>query len=134
VNTLVMPGVTCAYANWARWVASCSYAADCGDAAAELTRFQEGFICSDCGRPNKVVWPAAETVYGVERLLMMRSHVKHRNWYPGETLIDLMTENAANGVFDTVPANPGDSLLQVEEGRIVHDALPASPTFAAVTA
>jgi hypothetical protein len=129
-----MPGVTCVYANRARWVASCSYAADCGDEAAELNRFQDVFICAACGRPTTVVWPSEETVYGVERLLMMRPHVKNRNWIPGETLIDLMVENAANGVFDPISAEPGVSLLQVEEARIVHDALPAAPRFLAVDA
>jgi hypothetical protein len=65
---------------------------------------------------------------GVERLLSMRPNVASRNWEPGETLIDLMVENGQHGVFNQLPAAlPGNSLLHVEEGRIVTDALPMLP-------
>jgi hypothetical protein len=69
-------------------------------------------------------------VAGVERLLSMRPNVATRNWEPGETLIDLMVENGKHGVFDpisTAELPPGTSLLNVEEGRIVTDILPALP-------
>jgi hypothetical protein len=75
----------------------------------------------------KVVWPDADMADGVERLLSMRPNVATRNWAPGETLIDLMMENAAHGIFDPlgrIPHQPGSTLLQVEEGRIMHDQLP----------
>jgi hypothetical protein len=59
----------------------------------------------------------------------MRPNVTTRNWEPGETLIDLMVENGQHGVFDQLPAAlPGNSLLYVEEGRIVNDALPMLPS------
>jgi hypothetical protein len=122
-----------AYANFSRWVADCGYPMYC-DGAMELNRFQDGFIC-ECGRATTVVWPDVAMVEGVERLLSMRPNPKNRNWRPGETLIDLMAENALHGVFDTTPqALPGTSLLSVEEGRIVTDLLPASPTRLAVNA
>jgi hypothetical protein len=74
-------------------------------------------------------------VEGVERLLAMRPNPKNRNWRPGETLIDLMTENAVHGVFDpALPADPGTCLLSVDEGRIMTDALPAVPGRLAVDA
>jgi hypothetical protein len=122
---LVLPGVTYAYANHGRWVADCSHAAYC-DAAAHLDRFQDGFIC-ECGRSTEVVWPAVDMVAGVERLLSMRPNPKNRNWRPGETLIDLMTENAIHGIFDSVEIPSGTSMLSVEEGRIVTDLLPVLP-------
>jgi hypothetical protein len=129
MSTLVMPGVTHAYANHGRWVAVCSHAAYC-DAAAHLERFQDGFIC-ECGRATTVVWPSGDMVFGVERLLSMRPHPKNRNWLPVETLTDLMLENGQHGIFEPIlagiPDKPGTILLSVEEGRIVTDALPALP-------
>ena len=124
-----MPGVTPAFVSWSRWVAVCGYAAYC-DAAAELRRFQDGFIC-ECGRATTVTWPSEDMVFGVERLLMWRPNPKNRNWSPGETLTDLMLENGAHGVYEpilaSIPHEPGTILLGVEEGRIVTDALPALP-------
>lgn len=63
---------------------------------------------------------------GIERLLSMRPDELNRNWVPGETLIDLMAENAKHGVFGQLdPAPPGTPLLVVEEERIRVDHLPA---------
>jgi hypothetical protein len=67
-------------------------------------------------------------VRGVERLLMMRPDPSTRNWFPGETLGDLMMENGAHGILDQfqhLAVTPGVSLFTVEEGRIRMDNLPA---------
>jgi hypothetical protein len=67
-------------------------------------------------------------VNGVERLLMMRPDPSTRNWFPGETLGDLMMENGAHGIFDHLghlAVTPGVSLFTVEEERIRVDNLPA---------
>lgn len=68
-------------------------------------------------------------VKGVERLLMMRPDPSTRNWVPGETLHDLMFENAEHGVLDDprfgVDAAPGDSLMILDDGGIRVDNLSA---------
>ena len=127
VGELVQPGTSPAYADYGRWVARsgrpdrCSY-------NAELEPFQPAFACPECGAVTEVIWPDAETVQGVVRLLMMRPHAENRNWKPGESLIDLMVENAEHGIFDGagLDAAPGTALLVVDDNRIQTDALPAS--------
>lgn len=61
---------------------------------------------------------------------MMRPDPSTRNWFPGETLNDLMWENGIHGIFDNLEqlnlsVNPGDMLFAVEENRIRSDKLPA---------
>jgi hypothetical protein len=67
---------------------------------------------------------------GIVRLLMMRPAAINRNWFPGETLIELVKENADHGLYDNlaergVEANPGDTLLVIDADRIRSDNLPA---------
>jgi hypothetical protein len=124
VNQLVQPGVSLAFANHSQWKAFCGHRHAC-DGAAALQRFQPGFICQSCGRATDVIWPAAEMVQGVERLLMMRPNPKNRNWLPGEDLVDLMNENADHGVL--LPYISDDTegrLLSVASDKILTDALP----------
>lgn len=134
--------------NWGRWLVDC---AACGSAlavepgtpvlgapvwehdGAQWVRvgFREG--CWDCGARCDLVWPDGAFVDGVERLLAMRPHAHNRNWHPGETLHDLMRENAEHGIFsvpelaDAFRVEPGRELLTVgQDGRLEVDALPAT--------
>lgn len=115
-----------AHASWGMWVARCGY---CPGSTDPLQRFQPHVLCHDCGTITEVIWPTEEMVMGVERLLMMRPAPANRNWFPGETLNDLMWENGEHGIFDNLEqlnlsVNPGDMLFSVEENRIRVDKLP----------
>jgi hypothetical protein len=113
--------VITAYVSVGRWVARCycgdGFAFGVPDSYPRLDVFAPAFPCR-CGQVPEVNWPSEEMVRGVERLLMMRPNRANRNWEPGETLVDLMIENADHGVFD------GTTRLHVEENRIVKDSLP----------
>lgn len=64
-------------------------------------------------------------VRSVERLLLMRPVRQTQNWFPGETLADLMLENAEHGVFaghDLVEA--GRVALAARGDSLVVDRLP----------
>jgi hypothetical protein len=117
MSALVLPGVTAAEANWGRWVARCSWCPSAITAEPGLPAYR----CVECARWNEVVWPDADMVHGVLRLLSMRPDVTTQNWLPGETLVDLMIENGQHGIFDGATDD-----FVVEEGRIRMDALPGS--------
>lgn len=129
MTALVRPGsyVSEAYADWSHWVARCGA---CRPGAGLLQRFAPNFQCDFCGAVTEVIWPAESIVAGVERLLMMRPDPSTRNWKPGETLSDLVVENAVHGIFDNLEqlgltATPGKSLLSVDDERIRVDRLPS---------
>lgn len=125
--TLVRAGaITEAYANWSRWVAHCGH---CQYGREQLQPCHSPFRCRVCGGITEVVWPTADMIIGVERLLMMRPDPSTRNWFPGETLNDLLWENGAHGIFDNLerlnlPVKPGDTVFAVEDTRIRVDNLP----------
>ena len=102
--------------NWGRWVVDCPRCPD----AAVMDPGAPMFLCK-CGAPAEVVWPPEETVYGIERLLLMRPDPSTRNWVPEETLVDLMVENGAHGIF-SAPNLPGE--LTVGDEAIRRDSLP----------
>ena len=52
-----------------------------------------------CGTVTEVIWPSEAMMAGVERILMMRPDPTKRNWWPGETLHDLIAENAEHGLL-----------------------------------
>lgn len=111
-----------AYANYGRWVVSCPrcpYAVD----VDQDTRTPV-FECLMCGLRAEIEWPSEEMIYGIERLLGMRVDFTKRNWLPGETLIDLVTENAQHGVFDELPGGFDLGQFVVEDHRIRVDTLP----------
>lgn len=127
MSALVLPGTSLAYADFGRWVVMCGRPDRCSAAVGPdegLRSFMPGFICPECGAPTQIVWPEPAMVQGVERLLMMRPHPKNRNWFPGETLIDLMQENALHGIFDSIDLPVGVSAFAVTETAIQVDALP----------
>jgi hypothetical protein len=55
---------------------------------------------------------------------MMRPDPTTRNWFPGETLHDLMFENASHGIFDHLGETSG-TLFGVDDLGIRVDNLPA---------
>ncbi len=124
MSELVKPGVTAAFASWGRWVARCSYQDRC-DAAIQVVRFAGGLLCPECGMATAVVWPSADMVAGIERLLLMRPHWKNQNWLPGETLHDLLEQNAEHGILSRHAAElPAGAVFGIEGDRITRDALP----------
>jgi hypothetical protein len=124
VNELVLPGVWAAEVRQGRWTGWCSHKAYC-DASVVLDLFQDGFICPECKRSTAIVWPSGDMVAGIERLLLMRPHWKNRNWLPGETLHDLLHENAIHGILiQHGAALGGRSVFGIHGDRIVHDPLP----------
>lgn len=112
--------VVAARANWGRWVADCPYC----PSALWVEPGSTDFVCGDCHSRAGIVWPDQETVYAIERLLMQRPNVVTRNWEPGETVRDLMVENAAHGIYSGIDAAPGDLVFSVDDGGIRVDKLP----------
>lgn len=85
--------------------------------------------CWDCGTDVEVIWPPETVVQGVERLLSLRPDVSTRNWWPGETLHDLLADNMAHGVI--APDSDGP-IMAIVGDRIELDTLPASRTREAI--
>lgn len=86
-------GVAYAQAIRGQWAACCPrpYCAN----AMPLIVGQDIFVCDSlggCGFVAEVVWPPDPQA--IEAILMMRPVFTTRNWAPGETLEDLLVENA----------------------------------------
>jgi len=97
---LAIAGVAYAEANWGRWIARCPRPW-CTNALA-LEAGQLEFAClglGGCGATAEVVWPPDPQA--IAALLAMRPVQGTQNWLPGETLEDLLAENAAH---DLIPA------------------------------
>lgn len=102
-----------------QWIADCPLCS-----SASVLRFgSPAWDCQDCGTELEVRWPPEETRRGIERLLSMRPISHTRNWFPGETLHDLLAENVTHAIG---PAEEGQELLIVGD-EIVKDTLPAAP-------
>lgn len=129
---LAVSGVAYAEANWGRWIARCPRPW-CTNALA-VDPGQQTFRCEyrvgGCGWDSPVSWPADPDA--IEALLIMRPAAQTRNWQPGETLEDLLAENAAHGCLPAewlqLPART--PLLATIDGRaaggILHDQLEAA--------
>lgn len=62
------------------------------------------YVCLiGCGRAFAAVWPSLSLRAGVEQLLALRPDPAKRNWEPGETLEQLLWENAAHGIGAPAP-------------------------------
>jgi hypothetical protein len=112
-----------AVANWGMWKVRCIR-------CSSADTFPPGtpvFRCAECGATAEIEWPSDEMVHGVERLLLMRPSPANQNWQPGETLLDLMVENAEHGIY-TFPEGYelAATALVVEAERIRMDTLPAT--------
>lgn len=94
MTDILLAGTVQARHNWNRWVA------DCGACTSALTvppGTTEAF-CWDCHAViGPIVWPADPD--GIEAILAMRPDPNTRSWDPGETLEDLLQENAAHGLI-----------------------------------
>lgn len=105
-----MPSKIKVYYNWGRWVADCPRDG-CGNAERygvdEMTGVIGGLTLTDfhcqerfggCGLvTTEVQWPAKDDISAIEILLAPRLR-KNRNWVPGESIQDLLTEGLANGL------------------------------------
>lgn len=100
LTDLAIPGLAYAEANWGRWVVRCPSGL-CTN-AVQVVRWQQFFECvgvGACGWTSPIEWPPDPE--GIETLLAMRPDPQNRSWLPGETLQDLLQENA---VHDVLPA------------------------------
>ena len=96
MSDLAIPGVAYAFANWGKWKARCPRPG-CTNAMA-LDSDQLVFAClgpDSCGIEAPVVWPPDPQA--IEEILAMRPLTINQNWLPGETLEDLLAENAEHG-------------------------------------
>ncbi len=82
-----------AYVNHGRWVADCA-TAYCEE--AHLVSPGDRFKCANCGETYDVTFP--DDMLLIDAALSGRKVPQTRNWYPHETVADLIRENAEHGV------------------------------------
>jgi hypothetical protein len=123
-GAVALPGVAYAEVNWGRWLARCPRPW-CTNALC-VTRGQLLFRCEGldaCGMVADLTWPADPDA--VEALLAHRPVSRTRNWLPGETLTDLVAENAAHGVLPAAWGELADAaggqldVATIAGGRVV---------------
>lgn len=92
-----------AYVNLGRWVADCP---ECNNGIM-VHPDRHGWCCN-CGNSTvgglsrRVRWPA--DIFRIEAVLEMRPAPANRNWYPHETVNELVHESIANGAPVPFPA------------------------------
>lgn len=119
MTDLALPGVVYARANWGRWIGDCP-APSCASALTLPTAGWQidPFQCWDCGYvAEQIIWPP--DVPAIEALLSMRPDERNRNWEPGETLVELMLENAAHGVLPAEWTAGAGELMRTADERVV---------------
>lgn len=83
-----------------RWVVLCP---TCGGGQL-ASRAHQRFFCTDClnskigGLWAMVAWPSTETTQRIQDILMRRPNPMNRNWFPRETIDELVSENNRNGI------------------------------------
>lgn len=117
--------------NWDKWLVDCAHCTSglevgkhlYDESGAVVRRALEwgdtSMTCWDCGGVTEgIEWPPDPL--GIEVILMMRPDEATRNWFPGESLNDLLQENMEHGIVPTalLPPDGGALMLTVEE-RIV---------------
>jgi hypothetical protein len=117
-------GVAIVYVSTGWWVArccrpSCDHAEYFGIAPPDsVTPGRPGgltpthMMCPACGSAWPARWPADTVRRGVEQILGDRPDPAKRNWFPGETLADLVLENAIHGIA------PVDALAARDAGAL----------------
>lgn len=80
--------------NWGRWVADCPDSA-CFAAEAVMPGMARAH-CAECDRPYEVRWPTERAE--IDRVLSLRPVPATRNWFPGETVAQLVAENMEHKV------------------------------------
>lgn len=78
---------------------------------------QVTMVCRDCGGvTDGVEWPPDPA--GIELILSWRPDPENRSWEPGETLADLLRENAEHGLpvpgLDSLPAGEVTLLREID--------------------
>jgi hypothetical protein len=133
-SAVAIAGVAYAEANWGRWVARCVRPWCTNAIALELGQVE--FLCiggpDACGYSTVVVWPPDPQA--IEAILGMRPVRRTQNWSVGETLEDLLAENAAHGCLppEMLTAAPGERPIllrtadQVAVGGLLHQQLEAA--------
>lgn len=120
--------VAIAYVNHGRWVADCPHP-DCHSAEHYQDPYNgkygglrpNAFHCTapgGCGLSYPVVWPP--NIAEIERWLVMRPIMTTRNWLPGETIADLVLENAEHGCIPLaeLAALPAGKVFQVVDDQV----------------
>lgn len=125
MSDLALEGVAYAEAQWGTWMARCPRPG-CTNALG-LVVGQDLFVCEGghaCGLVAPVVWPADPQA--IETVLLMRPLPANRNWLAGETVEQLLAENAEHGCLPLAwsalaEASPDRKALLVKtvEGRVV---------------
>lgn len=123
MTDVAIAGAVYAEANWGRWIANCPRPF-CTNAMG-LERGQSTFVCADssdaCGQTADVIWPADPDA--IEALLAMRPVRRTQNWIAGETLEDLIAENAEHHVLPAewldLEAGGQRVLADIVEQRVV---------------
>lgn len=112
MNVPAIPGLAYAYANHGRWVVDCPRPW-CTN-AMQARRGQMQFEClgpDSCGWTSPLIWPPDPDA--IEVILRARPANHVRNWRIGETLAELLEENAAH---DCLPAEWTESALAAPGG------------------
>jgi dihydrofolate reductase len=105
--------------NWSRWISFCA-TPGCTN-AWQVNIGTILWMCRDCWAVIRPTWPADPGA--IAWVLSQRPDEKTRNWLPGETITDLLMENAAHGI-DMPGIEPGtDDVLTEVDGRAVSGAL-----------
>lgn len=115
MTDLAIPGLAYAEANWGRWIARCP--AGLCTSAVQVRRWQQRFECTGeggCGWTAPIQWPDDPEM--IEAILGLRPDVRTRSWLPGESLDDLIAENARHGLMDSWD---GGLVLETWAGRAV---------------
>jgi len=139
----IAPGAGYAEVNWGRWIIRCGrplcrsaltlgpdITLDDGTIRRGVAWGDRAVRCWDCDFvTGPIAWPRDPGA--IEMLLRARPDVATRSWLPGETLLDLLAENASHGLVDAdSPALAGRAPLMVVAGErmvggtLIH-ALPA---------
>jgi hypothetical protein len=84
----------------------------------------EYMMCGGCSGAFPAAWPDTDMRRGVEQLLGLRPDTTNRNWYPTETLSDLLWENTMAGITPSQNAigaareQGGGMLLSISGGEV----------------
>ena len=120
MTVLALPGVSYAEANWGRWVVRCPRPL-CTNALT-LPPGTSMYTCAGpggCGGEAVVVWPPDPQA--IEALLRLRPIERTRNWLPGESIADLIAENAAHGCTPpswSIWAGESRVICDITDGRV----------------
>ena len=104
--------------NHGRWIARCL----CGG-AEDVAPAEPVFYCLSCGNADNdgrvmtIEFPADRAA--IEEALLKRPEMETRNWLPGESVDDLITENRKHGLDEQVSPGSGSSAFGFEQPKIL---------------